>query len=487
MACVHPIESIKEDFVVFSSSKTRDPVASIEESRDFSKYLDECDPLHGYRKLFHFPKMKAVLGGDHNDDEEYNYLCGNSLGLQHVGVSASIEQELTKWRDQAVEGHFLDPNPWFEIDSTLVKDMAHIVGAQESEVVIMNTLTCNLHLLLAAFYKPSGKRTKLVAENFPFPSDTHAFVSQVKFYGLDPEEHYINVGTKPGEEPSPTEISTDSFLKLIEDKGDEIAVIVIGAVHFLTGQFFDIHTITKAAHNKGIIVGVDAAHAVGNVPLRLHDWGVDFACWCTYKYLNGGPGNIGGAFVHDKHAPSIPDESNQCPVDNLRGWWGHSRSNRFALHRKFESAGGAASFQLSNPSVLCMMSLAPSVRLFGEITMPKLRVKSLRLTAYLEYLLIHILKGKIEIITPREPAHRGAQLSIRILPNCIKHNNIETEAYKCGNDLNNDSVIIQKQLLHVGIMCDNRPPDILRVAPTPTYNSFHDVYDFVKKLEGLFK
>lgn len=475
------MEAIKAEYVAFGGE------GALADSAEFAKSLDANDELREYRSQFHFPKISAVCGPSTEgttSNDDFLYLCGNSLGLQHHGVEAALGQELKKWRDQAVEGHFLQPNPWFEVDNVLLKDMAHIVGAKETEVVLMNTLTCNLHLLLSAFYKPAGKRTKLVAENFPFPSDTHAFVSQVQLHGLDPAIHYVNIGA--GDSETPAEIPTEKFLEFIEKNGDEVAILMIGAIHFLSGQFFDIEKIVKAAHDKGIIVGVDAAHAVGNVPMQFHDWNVDFACWCTYKYLNGGPGNIGGAFVHERLAPTTTAGVSGSEITPLKGWWGHARTNRFALHRSFESAGGAAGFQLSNPSIVGMMSLSPSLRLFGEISMPRLRHKSLRLTAYLEFLLLAKLADKIAVITPSDPERRGAQLSVRILPGKLRTTTVQTNSYQCGNDLGNDADKAQKQLLYSGVMCDNRPPDILRLAPTPTYNSFEDVFTIVKKLEALF-
>ena len=484
-SCGHPVQGLLAEFASFRGVVAG--AGDMASSEDFATHLDGLDDLREHRNAFHFPKRSVVCGmaPTIGESDDFVYMCGNSLGLQHRGVEAALGQELAKWRDQAVEGHFMQPNPWFEVDNVLLKDMAHVVGAKESEVVLMNTLTCNLHLLLSAFYKPSGKRTKLAAENFPFPSDTHAFVSQVQLHGLDPAEHYVNIGA--GDSDSPAAIPTQRFLDFIEQSGDEVAVLMIGAIHFLSGQFFDIERITAAAHAKGILVGVDAAHAVGNVPLQFHDWDVDFACWCTYKYLNGGPGNIGGAFVHDRLAPV--NEDGVVAGDNvtpLKGWWGHARTNRFALHRSFQSAGGAAGFQLSNPSVVGMMSLAPSLRLFGQISMPRLRAKSLRLTAYMEYLILAKLADKIEVITPSDPERRGAQLSIRILPGKLRSTDVQTESYQCGNDLGNDADKAQKQLLYSGVMCDNRPPDILRLAPTPTYNSFADVFTLVRRLEALF-
>lgn len=457
------------------------------DSPDLPRVLDELDELRAYRSQFHFPVREGHGAADASvGDRHYRFFCGNSLGLQHVDVSSTVQAELTKWQTQAVEGHFLQPNPWFEIDDILRKDMAAIVGAEESEVVIMNTLTVNLHLLMAAFYKPQGGRRKIMAESFPFPSDTHAFVSQIEFHGGNPATDLISVFASTGPDgkanEAPAVIPTEAFLQAIEQHGDEVAVLILGAVHFLTGQFFDIATIAKAAHAKGIIVGVDCAHAVGNVPLYLHDWDVDFACWCTYKYLNAGPGNIAGAFVHSKHTAA-----DSPSVKQFRGWWGHQRSNRFSLHKEFDSSPGAASFQLSNPCVLSIMSLAPSLKLCAKIGMPTLRAKSLMLTGYMEHLIKTKLSGAVEIVTPADPSQRGAQLSIRILPGKLAPGKVASSAaYQCGNDLNNDADLAQRLLLEAGVMCDNRPPDILRLAPVPTYNSFEDVYELIVRLKALF-
>ena len=465
------------------------------DTRDFAVILDEQDPLAGHRSSFLFPKRHLVatwsnIGGIETEEERkecFLYFCGNSLGLQHHGVLESLQQELGKWGNQAVEGHFLQPNPWFEIDDVLRDDMAKIVGAQSSEVVIMNSLTVNLHLLLTAFYRPmpGSKRHKILAENCPFPSDTHAFVSQIENRGFDARTAFITVGGEE-DEATPAVISTDRFLDAIERHGDDVAILVLGAVHFLTGQLFDVAAITRAAHAKGILVGVDAAHAAGNVPLQLHDWGVDFACWCTYKYLNGGPGSIAAAFVHSKHT-DVCGQSPDHVVAPLRGWWGSNRSNRFNLSRTFQRSEGAAAFQLSNPSVVSIAALSPSVRLCASIGLAALRSKSLLLTAYLESLLLLHLPDKLLVVSPRDPQQRGAQLSVRIVAGALQRGaKALSSAYACGNDLHNDADLAQRMLLDRGVMCDNRPPDLLRLTPVPTYNSFIDVFELVEKLRSIF-
>ncbi len=459
--------------------------AGVNSSTDFSAVaaaLDRGDSLATHRASFHFPVPQGVTHAkDSASFSEYKYFCGNSLGLQHRGVEASLMAECQKWRTQAVEGHFLQPNPWFEIDEILREDMAAIVGAKRSEVVILNSLTVNLHLLLAAFYRPSASRNKIISEEFPFPSDTHAFVSQIRQHGYDPNECFVTASAGTSDL---REIPTESFLRLIEAVGDSTSVLVIGAVHFLTGQFFDIERIAAAAHAKGILVGVDCAHAVGNVELRLHDWNVDFACWCTYKYLNGGPGNIAGLFVHERHTSA----EGQPAVHQLRGWWGHDRKNRFSLHREFDPSPGAAVFQLSNPCVMAIASLQPSLRLCASIGMQNLRQKSTLLTAFLE-LLLDVLVGPVnfDLVSPRDPERRGCQLSIRIRPGRLAVSSSQSTSYENGTNLNNDADLAQRLLLERGVMCDNRPPDILRLAPVPTYNSFSDVLELVTILSGLFK
>ena len=455
------------------------------DSSAFAEHMDANDPLKKYREEFHFPD--ADEGSDNS--KKVVYFCGNSLGLQHKDVEAALMQEVKKWRTQAVEGHFRQPNPWFEIDDILREDMGKIIGGSFDETVIMNGLTSNLHLLLAAFYNPvKDGRYKLMHEKFPFPSDMHAFVSQVENHGFAADDALVEVydPSNPRAHESPAYIPTEAWLKAIEEHGDKTAVIVLGAVHFLTGQFFDIGAITKAAHAKGIIVGVDAAHAVGNVPLHFHDWGVDFACWCTYKYLNGGPGNIAGAFVHDKWHEIIADNKPKMGRQ-LKGWWGHERKNRFALHKKFDYSVGAAAFQLSNPPVMAMMSLAPSLRLCAKIGVQQLRQKSLLLTGFLELLLQRHLSHAVEIVTPANVDERGAQLSVRLLPGKVKADEKKPagESYACGTDLGNDSDRVARMLEARSISCDNRPPDIVRLAPVPTYNSFSDVWTLVDALRDM--
>lgn len=338
--------------------------------------------------------------------------------------------------------------------------MVHVVGAKPTEVAIMNTLTTNLHLLLVGFYRPSAKRYKILIEENPFPSDMHALTSHIISRGYDPEKALIQVGPRKGE----SIIRTEDILDVIEREGDSIAVILFGNVQFMSGQAFEMEKITKAGHAKGCIVGFDLAHAAGNINLKLHDWGVDFACWCTYKYINSGPGNIAGIFVHERHSQKDLDE-----LPRYAGWWGTDRETRFRLTNRFEPQLGAGSFQLSNPPVVCMMALLSSLHIFEQANIDTLRQKSLRLTTYLEMLLDREpLNGKhengkqyVQIITPRDPEQRGCQLSIRVAIPVMQ---------------------VMSEFKTRGVVCDEREPDIIRVAPTPLYNTFEEVYQFVKIL-----
>nr|AGU68063.1 kynureninase [Strigomonas culicis] len=444
----------------------------------FAEVQDEDDPLREHRLAYHFPRQTS--------GEPFVYLVGNSLGLQHVGVQAAMNDFLMKWQDQAVEGHFMQPDPWFEIDDVLRADMGKIVGASKREVVVMNALTVNLHLMLSAFYRPEGKRKKILMESHGFPSDTHCMASHLEVCGMSAEEDLLFVAA-PGHEDwrSPAvPVTTKLFLDAIEKHADEVAVVLLTAVHFLTGQLFDIPTIVKAAHAKGMVVGVDAAHAVGNVPLKLHEWDVDFACWCTYKYLNSGPGNVGGAFVHSKHTDGA------SKLKYFKGWWGHDRKNRFSMHHNFEPADGAAAFQMSTPPSGSLTMLAPSLKLMASIGMPKLREKSLLLTAYMELLLHELVPpGCLDVITPADPEQRGAQLSLRILPNKLRSESATTAGYECGTSAGgtSDADVLQRQLLDVGVMIDNRPPDVVRLSPVPLYNSYTDVLMAVRAIAALFQ
>ncbi|KAH9577724.1 Aminotransferase class V domain [Trypanosoma melophagium] len=455
-------------------STARTECLSITEN-DFAEYMDRSDPLQEHRHVYCIPKKR--------DGTDYIYVCSNALGLQHRDVESSVGGALKKWRELGVLGEYRHPNPWCELDSLGRKEMASIVGAQESEVITMNSHSVNLHLMLMAFYKPKGKRRKIVVENHSLPSNTHALTSQLEARGMSVGEDLLFVGA-PGHEAwesSPVVIPAEQFLALLEKRGEEIAVLLLSAVHFITGQLVDVAALVRAAHARGVIVGVDCAHAVGNVPLRLHDWDVDFAYWSTYMYLNSGPGNLGGAFVHSKHTFAGSE------LKGLRGWWGHDRRLRSCLHRTFEPAEGAAGFQISSVPVLGMMALLPSVRLIAGIGMAALREKSMLLTAYMELLLGELLPpGVVEVITPVDPNQRGAQLSVRILPNKLASAVTAQESYECGAVGDSDAEIMERQLADKGVLVNHQPPDMLLLAPVPLYNSFMDVLLTVRAIAECF-
>jgi kynureninase len=414
----------------------------IDTSLTYAKQLDDKDPLQKYRMEYHFPK-------DANG-EELIYMCGNSLGLQPKSTFQIVEREMARWKDLAVEGHFTGDSAWTKIHKKYAGMSAKIVGAKQEEVTLMNTLTVNLHLLLASFYKPDTKKKKILVEYSLFPSDRYALQSQIEWHGFNFEECLIEMRPSHGEL-----ISNDEIESYILKHKDELALILIGGVNYYTGQFYDLGYIAQLAQKNDITFGVDLAHAVGNVPLQLHDWGVDFAVWCTYKYLNGGPGSIGGAFVHQKHHAS--------DLPKLKGWYGYEEKNRFLMTDYFQGEPDVNSWQLSNQPVLSLVPLEASLTLFEEIGMDALRNKSLQLTSYLSSLLATLDPTVLEQITPQNPDFRGCQLSIKL---------------KKG-DKN-----VFHQLRSAGILPDWRNPNVIRFSPTPMFNSFEDcwkVFDGLKK------
>jgi kynureninase len=406
---------------------------------DFPHEVDRSDPLASVRDLFHIPKTK--------DGKDVIYLCGNSLGLQPKSVEDAVRQELADWKNMGVEGHFHAKRPWLPYHEFLTEQLAKLVGAKPIEVVAMNGLTVNLHLMMVSFYRPTAKRHKIVIEASAFPSDRYAVESQIRFHGFDPASSLIEWQPRQGE----ATLHTEDLERLLETDGDSIALILIGAVNYYTGQFFEVERITKAGHAKGCVVGWDLAHAAGNVPLRLHDWGVDFACWCSYKYLNSGPGSVAGCFVHERHAdnPQLP---------RFCGWWGHDKATRFKMGPDFHAITSAEGWQLSNPPILSLAAVKASLDIFADIGMSALREKSLRLTGYLEFLLDDLKTDAFAIMTPRDPNQRGCQLSIIMKAN--------------GRS-------IFDSLTQSGVVCDWREPNCIRIAPVPLYNRFADVYDFV--------
>jgi len=412
-----------------------------ETGEEFAIAMDERDPLRGFRSRFCLPKIAR--------GEDCIYLCGHSLGLQPKSVREYVEQELEDWAQLGVEGHFRGRNPWMPYHRLLAETTAELVGAKPVEVVVMNSLTVNLHLMMVSFYRPNAKRFKIVIEHAAFPSDQYAVKSQIRFHGLDPATALIELTPREGESC----LRDEDIEAAIEREGDSIALILLGGVNYATGQAFAMERITRAGHARGCVVGFDLAHAAGNFPLKLHEWGPDFAVWCSYKYLNGGPGCIAGCFVHERH---------NCARDLPRfaGWWGHDETVRFEMGPDFQPMPGGEGWQLSNPPILGLAALRASMDIFHEAGMERLRAKSVLLTGYLEFLLKQQASSRFSIITPRDSERRGAQLSIRVLA---------------------EGRALCARLTEEGILGDWREPDTYRVAPVPLYNSYLDVYRFARR------
>lgn len=412
---------------------------------EFAKQLDAQDQLKAYRDKFLFPQ--------HNG-RDMVYFTGNSLGLQPKSTKDYLQQELDDWAKFGVEGHFLAKNPWMSYHELLTDKTAKIVGALPAEVVMMNQLTVNLHLLMVSFYRPTKQRYKILCEAKAFPSDQYALRSQAKFHGFDPQNAIIEIGPREGE----YEVKHEDIYAAIETHKDSLALIMIGGVNYFSGQVFDMKAITEAGHKAGAIVGFDLAHGAGNLKLALHDWNVDFAAWCSYKYLNAGPGSVAGAFVHEKH-----HQNTDLPL--FAGWWGHDKTERFKMDKEFKPIKTVERWQLSNAPILSMAAYKASLDLFDEVGMDKLIEKSKVLTAYLEYIVDEINKQKnncLEIITPK--ANRGCQISI------VAHGH--------GKALYN-------KLIENGVIPDWREPNVIRCAPVPMYNSFEDIYRFGEILNNL--
>ena len=405
----------------------------------FASSLDKNDSLKKYREEFHIPKTK--------NGEDYIYLCGNSLGLQPKRTKKLVNQEMKDWAELGVEGHFHAKNPWMPYHEFLTDNYAKIVGAKPSEVVAMNTLTVNLHLMMVSFYIPDRKRHKVIIESDAFPSDIYAVESQIRYHGRDPKDSLIKISPREGEKS----IRTEDIESVIHTQKEEIALIMLGGVNYYTGQVLDMEKISQLSQHYSIPIGFDLAHAAGNIKLDLHKWGVDFAVWCSYKYLNSGPGSIGGAFIHKKHHDS--------DIKRFEGWWGHNKDNRFKMPNKFEAINSSESWQLSNPPILSLAAVRSSLSIFDEVGMGRLIEKSKHLTAYLVFLLEKIDSNKINIITPKE---RGCQISIQV---------------KDSNKKLFDSITKK------GVMADWREPDVIRIAPVPLYNTFTDVFNFYKILK----
>lgn len=415
-------------------------------SIEYAKEMDDADKLSSYRSRFFHPQL-------HNKDAIY--LCGNSLGLQPKTVKSFYEQELNDWAKYGVEGHFEAKRPWFSYHHFFTKSLAKLVGSKESEVVAMNSLTVNLHLLMLSFYRPTKQRYKIIMEAGAFPSDMYAMETQAQLHGFNPEDAVIEIGPRKGERT----IRIEDIEATIKKHKKNLAVVVFGGVNYYTGQFFDMKKIVELTHEAGAICGFDLAHAVGNKVLHLHDWKVDFACWCSYKYLNSGPGAVGGIFVNEKHVKNKD-------TFRLAGWWGHDEKTRFKMKKGFKPTKTAESWQMSNAQVLNMAAHRASLDIFDEVGMDKLAEKSLALTAYAEMLLLSLKNLKFEIITPSNPLERGCQLSL-----LFKSKGRE----------------VFEKLQSKGVIADWREPNVIRIAPVPMYNSFEDVYTLYEIMKSVKK
>jgi kynureninase len=428
----------------FDPGQTPAYATTFESDEAFARRLDAADPLAGYRERFFLPYQA--------DGRPFIYFCSHSLGLQPKAVRALMEQELRNWAELGVEGHFHGRTPWYTYHDLFRDAAARLVGAQPGEVVLMNGLTVNLHLMMETFYRPSESRYRILLDEPTFPSDLYAVQSQVRRLGLDPAEALLTIKPRAGEHI----LSEDDIEAFLEQRGREVALVLWSGINFLTGQYFDVSRLTAAAKRQGCLVGLDLAHAVGNVPLELHDWEVDFAVWCTYKYLNSGPGAVAGCFVHENHG-------RQIGLPRLAGWWGNDPATRFRmqLQPEFVAQPGASGWQVSNPPVMALVPVRAALALFDEVGMPWLRAKSECLTGYLHYLLDQFPGGRFEVITPRDPTRRGCMLCILV------HNR--------PRDL-------LKALQERGVIADFREPNVIRVAPVPLYNTFAEVRTFAEIL-----
>ncbi|WGF91135.1 kynureninase [Aequorivita marisscotiae] len=414
-------------------------------SLEYARKQDAEDSLASFRNRFHIPKNPS--------GETLIYLCGNSLGLQPKITSEYIKEELTDWANLGVEGHVEGKHPWLPYHEFLTATMSKIVGAKPSEVVVMNTLTTNLHLMMVSFYQPTKTKYKIVVESDAFPSDKYAVESQLKFHGINPKDGLILWKPRAGEELCRFE----DLEEILKNHGNEITLLMIGSTNYYTGQSFPLKKITELGHKYNCMVGFDLAHGAGNIQPNLHDSGADFAVWCTYKYLNSGPGSLGGCFVHERHA-------NNEKLNRFAGWWGHNKKTRFNMRHEFDALPGAEGWQLSNPPILSMAAIRASLDTFEEAGFDNLRKKSDKLTGFLEFLLDEMNNSSIKIITPRNPEERGCQLSIQV---------------------KNADKRLHTKLTEAGVISDWREPDVIRVAPAPLYNSFEDVFRFSEKLKEI--
>lgn len=433
-----------ENTLITGAQQTMEYINSLE----FARKMDASDPLKSYRERFYFPQ--------HNG-KDVAYFCGNSLGLQPKATRDNINHELDEWAKHGVEGHFLAKNPWFSYHEIMTNEAARLVGATPREVVIMNQLTVNLHLLMVSFYQPTKQRYRILCEYKAFPSDQYVMETQARFHGFDPDDAVIEVKPREGEHC----IRHEDIIAAIEEYKDSLALVFFSGVNYYTGQVFDMNRITAAAHKAGAIAGYDLAHAAGNIKLELHDWGVDFASWCSYKYLNSGPGSVAGIFVNERHLEGT--------LPRFGGWWGHSKEKRFLMEKGFLPINTAEGWALSNAPVFSMAAHKAALDMFDEVGMDKLCTKAEQLTGYMEFIVDEISKTQdkdhqLEIITPRDKQQRGCQLSI------IAHGR--------GKEL-------FKKLIDNGVVSDWREPNVIRVAPVPMYNSFEDVWRFGEVLKEM--
>jgi len=413
----------------------------------FAEETDRTDPLRSYRSKFHLPKRQ--------DGQPSVYFLGNSLGPQPRSAREYVNRVLDDWASHAVEGHFTGKEPWLSYPDLFAKPTAEIVGGLQHEVVAMNALTVNLHVMLTSFYRPTSERFKILVEDRPFPSDYYALTSHVALHGYDPAKAFIHCRPLPGE----TSLRTEEIQSEIVRHGSSLALIFLGGVNYYSGQAFDMELITRTAREQGCIVGFDLAHAAGNIPLELHSWGCDFAVWCSYKYLNAGPGGPAGCFVHERH-------HGRHDIPRLAGWWGEESQHRFAMTPQFVPSPGAEGWQISNPPIPMLAAYRASMELFEQAGMGRLRAKSVALTGYLEFLLDRLESDHFSTLTPRDPARRGAQLSLH---------------------MHRDGRRVFEELLARGVMCDWREPDVIRIAPAPFFNTFTEVLECTKVFSSIIQ
>jgi len=432
--------------ITFANQTTKKMI--FENTREFAQSLDAKDELRNYREEFYFPKVNG---------KQVIYFTGNSLGLQPKRTKAYVDEVMNDWANLAVEGHFYADKPWWDYQERFAVPLSDIVGAKPSEVGVMNTLTVNLHLLMVSFYNPTPKKYKIICEEKAFPSDQYMFQSQVKFHGFDPKDAIVEIKRREGE----ANIRLEDILAKIDEVGSELALVLIGGVNYYTGQVFDMKTITAAGQKHGAYVGWDLAHAAGNIKLELHDWNVDFAAWCSYKYMNSGPGNASGFFVHEKH-------HNDKELKRFAGWYGHNKERRFKMEPDFDPVHGADGWQVSNLPILSLAPYLASVEMFAEVGMDKLITKRNLITSYLEFILHEIDKelegADFEILTPSNQEERGCQLSVYL--------------HGQGRELFD-------RLMKNGVITDWREPNVIRLAPAPFYCSFEDMYEFGQILKRL--